>query len=224
VNDEALFERRHGFLTQRIAGGTFRSIAERYNAKSIEAVTQAGRPVDEADTVSAATVRKDVERAKAELIDNATRDALRGEHRAILLDLRRANYKAMAGGDVDAAKVVMSTLVREAEMFGLDEPKRTQIGVGTDVEFASDLIGLIHAVVPGAEIPPELAFLAREDPLAIDRVPAGDTGVLDAEVIPLDLTAPDPRPVVVEDSAARAAAEGAPWGTDPADDDPWSNV
>lgn len=221
MNDEQLYERRHGFLTQRLAGGTYSAIAKRYNERAMsEAMARGGDPT-EVETVSSTTVRKDVARAKQELIDDATREALRGEHRAILLDMRRANYAAMAGGDVDAAKIVMSTLQREAEMFGLDEPKRTQIGVGTDVEFANDLVDLIRAV--GYQPPTDLLFAARGealdgdaahgDALAIDRVAPGDTGVIDVEAIPFDLDAPEPRP----------APEPAPVEDEP-DDDEWSNL
>lgn len=221
MNDEQLYERRHAFLTQRLAGGTYSAIAKRYNERALEAAMARGGDPTEVETVSSTTVRKDCQRAKQELIDDATREALRGEHRAIILDMRRANYAAMAGGDVDAAKIVMSTLQREAEMFGLDEPKRTQIGVGTDVEFANDLVDLIRAV--GYQPPTDLLFAARGeavdgdaahgDALAIDRVAPGDTGVIDVEAIPFDLDAPEPRP----------APEPAPVEDEP-DDDEWSNL
>ena len=237
MNDEQLFERRHRFLTQRLAGGTFRVIAERHNKAAVEAVTQAGRPADEAETVTATTVRKDVERAKAELIESATRDMLRGEHRAILLDMRRANYAAMASGDVDAAKVVMSTLQREAEMFGLDEPKRTQIGVGTDVEFATDLADLIRAV--GYQPPSDLLFAARgeaiDSKIPTDSPVSSDQLAIEAEVVPFDLDAPEPAAaahgVASEGTTRRTAAletddddggDGDGGGDD--DDETWSNL
>ena len=240
-NDEALFERRHSFLTQRMAGGTFRSIAERHNKRAIEAVVSAGRSPDEADTVSATTVRKDIDRAKAELINDATREALRGEHRSILLDMRRANYLAMAGGSIDAAKIVMSTLVREAEMFGLDEPKRSVVGVGTDTEFATDLVALIQSV--GYEAPADLVFAARGDLLANPETPGNDvreneTGqqTIDAEIAELDTTSPDPRSAAagVAPSTADADGDHDPGSADADEDhdpgsadaepEPWSNL
>ena len=208
-----------------MAGGTFSQIAAGWAAD-----IASGKVVG--DEVSATTVRKDVERAKSELIEGATREALRGEHRSIILTMRQANFNAMAAGDVDAAKIILSTLQREAEMFGLDEPKRTQLGVGTNVEFATDLVDLIQSV--GFEAPPDLLFAARgervdrEDALAIDRAAPGDTGVLDVEVVGEDEvpnsggSTSDARPADGEDTTASAANGASPEPPD--DDGPWSNL
>ena len=223
MNDEQLYERRHAFLTQRLAGGTYSAIAKRYNEKALEAAMARGGDPTEVETVSSTTVRKDCQRAKQELIDDATREALRGEHRAIILDMRRANYAAMAGGDVDAAKIVMSTLQREAEMFGLDEPKRTQIGVGTDVEFANDLVDLIRAV--GYQPPTDLLFAARGE--ALD----GEQPAIEGVVVPFDLDAPEPRPSAADgrtcpqdrEASASAEPDHAPPSAD-ADEGGWSNL
>lgn len=238
LNEEQLFERRHRFLTMRLAGATFSVIARKYNEQQLEAAMQAGRDPETADQVSTTTVRKDVARAKEELITDATRDALRGEHRAILLDMRRANYAAMAAGDIDAAKVVMSTLQREAEMFGLDDPKRSVVGIGTDVEFATDLVGLIQAV--GYTPPDDLMFAAHGE--RSDRDRPALAAVVDAEVVPLDPDAPEPRAAGgVASGGERAGGDGTPPAdTDPAPaadpqfdvpsppapggDDPWSNL
>lgn len=248
MNDEQLWERRRNFLTSRLAGGTYSSIAQSYNQRALEAAMAAGRDPADVETVSATTVRSDCARAKQEMIDDATRDALRGEHRAVLQDMRRANYKAMAGGDVDAAKVVMSTLVREAEMFGLDDPKRSVVGVGTNVEFASDLVALIEGI--GYQAPSDLVFAARgerTDALAIDRVAPGDTAIIDGEIVPdspFDMTSPEPSTraaagVATSTTPERAhggdrsndngrAAEGAtspgPPITAAPDADDWSNI
>ena len=221
MNDDALWDRRRDFLTQRIAGGTYSQIAERYNKKAVEAVIAAGRPVDEAETVSASTVRKDCDVARATLLDEATRDALRGEHRAILLDIRRANYMPMASGDIDAAKIILSTLVRESEMLGLDEPKRTQVGVGTAVDFASDLVDLIKAV--GYQPPSDLVFAATGERAEIEAAHgaayAAEHPVIEGTVVGFDLDAPELR-------ASGRAAHGEPSAAAPTTEPPppWSNL
>lgn len=248
MNEDALWDRRRDFLTQRIAGGTFSSIAARYNQKQVEACIAAGRPADEAETVSAGTVSKDCDIARATLLDEATRDALRGEHRAILLDMRRANYLAMASGDVDAAKIILSTLVRESEMLGLDEPKRTQVGVGTTVEFASDLVALIEAV--GYQPPSDLVFAASgeraeiesantksaENALRGNELSQQTSDVIDAHVVGFDLDAPEPSgraaygvpyPASVEpahDAAPPDVRDVSAQRDTPPPDAPWSNL
>lgn len=223
ADDETLFERRYRFLTQRLAGGTFRGIAEKYNRESVSAVVGAGRDPSEARTVSPATVRKDIEWAKRDIIDGSTREALIAEETQVLLDVRRANYAAMVGGDVDAAKIVLSTVTQRRELWGLDAPKRSQIGVGTDVEFAADLVDLIQAV--GATAPKDLLFAAHGDRAAArTALPAA----IDAETIPFDLDAPEPPPEKrhsdVSDGieAARERREGDYW--DETAGEPWSNL
>ena len=189
IEDETLFERRYRFLSQRLAGGTFRAIAERHNKAAVEAVVRVGRDPAEARTVSPATVRKDIEWAKRDLIDTSTREALIAEETQVLLDVRRANYAAMAGGDIDAAKIVLATVTQRRELWGLDAPKRAQIGVGTDVEFAGDLVDLIQMV--GVTPPDDLVFAASGERPAIEAP-------IDVETVdlrcPLDVTSPEPRP------------------------------
>lgn len=193
MNDDQLFDRRHKFLVQRVAGGTYRQISAKWNTDN------------PTETVSEATVRKDVDRAKQEMVDGATRDALRGEHRAILLTMRQANFSPMLKGDVDAAKIVMSTLVREAEMFGLDDPKRSIVGVGTDIEFAADLVGLIKAV--GYEPPSDLVFAATGDRAALEETSRDETPALiqATRIRPFDLcedALDEPEPVAAPTPAA----------------------
>lgn len=223
IEDETLFERRYAFLTQRLAGGTFRGIAEKYNQKAVAAATSAGRDPSEAKTVSPATVRKDVEWAKRDLIEGATREALVAEETQVLLDVRRANYVAMANGDTDAAKIVLATVVQRRELWGLDAPKRSTIGVGTDVEFASDLVALIEAV--GSSAPKDLVFAAHGERPALDAP-------IEAEVVPdcpFDVTAPDPRPAPAAPAdpgddveAARERRDGDYW--DESAGEAWSNL
>jgi hypothetical protein len=211
VNDEQLFDRRHDFLVQRVAGASYSKIAAAWNGRE-------GRDPD--DHVTARTVRSDCDLARDEILDQSSRDVLRGEHRTILLTMRRANFTAMANGDVDAAKVILSTLQREAEMFGLDEPKRSVVGVGTDIEFAGDLVGLIEAV--GYQAPADLVFAARgerADEVSASARPAPEL-VQATRIRPFDLCDEplDPEPETAE------RAHGAPSAPEPADPGPWSNL
>lgn len=218
LEDETLFERRYRFLTQRNAGGTFRAIAERYNREAVKAAVDAGRDPSEAKTISPATVRKDIEWAKRDLIDSSTREHLIAEETVVLLDVRRANYAAMVNGDIDAAKIVLATVTQRRELWGLDAPKRSQIGVGTDVEFASDLVALIESI--GADAPSDLVFAARgervessRDVMDVDTVPEIEPGPRPQDACPFDLDAPEPR---------RAPADSAPEPAPAAE--PWSNL
>ena len=148
--DETRIERRMRALSLRNAGATFTQIAERCH-------------------VSVGQARKDVERARRDLIDEASREKLIADQRAVLLDIRRANYPAMTRGDIDAAKIILSSLEREAKLFGLDAPSRMSIGIGTDVEFAETLSSLIESV--GYKPPDDLLFTARGDRgVVIDQV------------------------------------------------------
>lgn len=166
--DETLYERRSRALSLRMAGGTFTQIATKLN-------------------VSAAQARKDVERARRDIIDSATRESLIADHRAIILDIRRSFYGPMTSRDtsnserVEAAKLVLSTLQREAELFGLDAPKRMSLGVGTDVEFAETLAALIESV--GYAPPADLMFAARGE--RIDSTSSENTieNTIDGEVV-----------------------------------------
>jgi hypothetical protein len=168
LEDEALAERRLHFLSMRNAGATFAAIASRYNERQRAAYEAAGGDPDDAPKLSASTVRKDVLAAKERIIGDETREALIAEETSVILDVRRANYAAMLDGDIDAAKIVLSTVVQRREMRGLDEPKRSVVGVGTDVDFAGTLLDLIRAVPSVAK---ELEFTVggrRDDILAID--------------------------------------------------------
>lgn len=174
VEDETLTERRLRFLSQRNAGATFDAIAALYNKKQIEAAIAAERDPSSAKTISATTVRKDVERAKLDIVGQATREGMIAETYSVILDVRRANYGAMAGGDIDAAKVVLATVQQQRDLFGLDAPKRAVVGVGTDVEFSETLLALIQQL-DTADAAKELAqAAAAERPIEI----------IDAEVVP----------------------------------------
>ena len=144
VEDESLTERRLRFLSLRNAGATFDSIAAQYNKKQLELVLAAQGDPSTAKRVSSTTVRKDIEKAKLDIVGQATREGMIAEVYSVILDVRRANYGAMASGDVDAAKVVLATAQQQRDLFGLDAPKRAVVGVGTDVEFSETLLGLIQ--------------------------------------------------------------------------------
>lgn len=174
VEDETLTERRLRFLSQRNAGATFDAIAALYNKKQIEAAIAAERDPSSAKTISATTVRKDVERAKLDIVGQATREGMIAETYSVILDVRRANYGAMAGGDIDAAKVVLATVQQQRDLFGLDAPKRAVVGVGTDVEFSETLLALIQQL-DTADAAKELAQAA-----AVER----PIEIIDAEVVP----------------------------------------
>lgn len=198
-DDETLYERRHRFLTLRNAQMTFRAIAEQHNRTAVKAATDAGLDPDEAKTISPATVRKDIERARRELTSDATRESLVAQEYSVIMDMRRASYQAALGGDVDAIKLIINTSRDVRELFGLDAPKRTQIGVGTDVEFARELSDLIAAI--GGAVPNELAFAAGGEHTALDAAPdaaadgsSSPDSALDVDVIPLDVHSPEPAP------------------------------
>lgn len=186
AEDETLWERRMRALTLRNAGATFRQVAEKTG-------------------VSPAQARKDVSLALREVVAESAEDMI-SRQRSILFDIQRANYSAAASGDIDAAKIILSTLEREAKLFGLDAPTRVNVGV-SDVEFAEKTATLISSL--GLQPPRELATMSAKVREAIDAEVVDDP-------LPFDLAEPDD-----PDDSAGVASEG----TDaPPDDEPWSNI
>jgi len=180
--DEVLFERRMRALTLRNAGATYRQIAEKTG-------------------VSAAAARKDVAAALREVVAEAAEDMI-ARQRAVLMDIQRANYAAAASGDIDAARLIIATLEREARLFGLDAPTRVNVGV-SDVEFAERTATLIESL--GLRPPKELIRMRADD----------RAEHLDAEVIlPFDLggDSDEPSGVPTADGDASASSDG------------WSNI
>lgn len=157
--DETLSERRMRALTLRNARATFTQIAERLS-------------------ISPAQARKDVLAAKRSIIDESTREHLIAEQQAVIYDVRQAFYLAMGAGDVDAAKVVLSTLQHQRDLWGLDAPKRVNVGIGTDVEFAHDLVSLIESI--GHTAPADLVFAARGERTAVGGGAADERAALAA--------------------------------------------
>jgi len=135
-DDETVLERRIKALSLRNGGSTYTQIAEALG-------------------ISATQARKDVAAGLREVVA-ASREDLIAEHRSVLLDLRRASYRVAMSGDVDSGKLVLSTLEREAKMFGLDAPTAVAIGVN-EVEFAERMAALFE--VWDTEVPRELARL-----------------------------------------------------------------
>jgi len=145
--DETLYERRIRSLTLRNAGATYNQIAEKTG-------------------VSLPTARKDVAAALREIVAETAEDMI-ARQRAVLFDIQRANYAAAASGDIDAARIILSTLEREARLFGLDAPTRVNVGV-SDVEFAEKTALLITSL----GLTPPKAILAA----------LGERETVDAEV------------------------------------------
>lgn len=154
-DDETLWERRARSLTLRNAGATYRQIAEKTG-------------------VSVPTARTDVQAALREVLAETAEDMI-ARQRAILFDIQRANYSAAASGDIDAAKIILSTLERESRLFGLDAPTRVNVGV-SDVEFAEKTASLITSL--GLQPPRDLAVMS-----ARVRETLTDNEPLDAEII-----------------------------------------
>ena len=137
AEDEIRIERQLRALTLRNAGATYRQIAEKTG-------------------VSTATARKDVSSALRDVVSETAEDLI-ARQRAILLDLTRANYAAAASGDIDAARLLIAVMEREARLFGLDAPTRVNVGV-SDVEFAERTASLIQSL--GLQPPKELAAMS----------------------------------------------------------------
>ncbi len=153
ADDETVLERRARALTLRNAGATFRQIADKTG-------------------VSPTQARKDIEVALREVVAESA-ESMIARQRAVLHDIVRANYAAAASGDIDAARVILSTLEREAKLFGLDAPTRVNVGV-SDVEFAERTATLIESL--GLTPPRELAVMGsrwREEILDVQVEEAG---------------------------------------------------
>ena len=116
-----------------------------------------------------------------------TAESMIARQRSILFDIQRANYAAAASGDVDAARLIIATLEREARLFGLDAPTRVNVGV-SDVEFAERTASLIESL--GLTPPKELLRYSAPDTDVMEDGPtyvdvdvvadAADDGALDA--------------------------------------------
>ncbi|SIB67479.1 hypothetical protein [Mycobacteroides abscessus] len=179
--DETLFERRMKVVMLRNAGVTFTDIANKLGISTTQA-------------------RKDRTAGLRDILGDTAEDMI-ARQRSVTLDVQKANYKKMLDGDVDAARLILSSLEREAKLFGLDAPTRVNVGV-SDIEFAEKTAALIESV--GGTPPADLLKAIGHR--------AGAT-VIDAEV-------------VTEDRAevALAAEPVPPPGWQPVAADEWSNI
>ncbi|SKN10266.1 Uncharacterised protein [Mycobacteroides abscessus subsp. massiliense] len=191
--DETLFERRMRVVMLRNAGVTFTDIARQLK-------------------ISATQARKDLSAGLREILGDTAEDMI-ARQRSVTLDVQKANYKKMLEGDVDAARLILSSLEREAKLFGLDAPTRVNVGV-SDIEFAEKTAALIESV--GGTPPADLlkAIGHRADAIG-HRAGAArdgeDAAVIDAEV-------------VTEDRAEPVAAPAPAPGWQPVAADEWSNI
>ncbi|SHT84149.1 Uncharacterised protein [Mycobacteroides abscessus subsp. abscessus] len=181
--DETLFERRMRVVMLRNAGVTFTDIARQLK-------------------ISATQARKDLSAGLRDILADTAEDMI-ARQRSVTLDLQKANYKKMLEGDIDAGRLILSALEREAKLFGLDAPTRVNVGV-SDIEFAEKTAALIESV--GGTPPADLLKAIGHRADAIGHR-AGAT-VIDAEPV-----AP---------AAAQADAEPTAWQPVPADE--WSNI
>lgn len=161
--DETTFERRIRVVMLRNAGVTFTDIARK-------------------ESISTTQARKDLTAGLRDLLSDTAEDMI-ARQRSVIIDVQKANYKKMLEGDVDAARLILSSLEREAKLFGLDAPTRVNVGV-SDIEFAEKTAALIESV--GGTPPADLLKAIGH------RAGAAGT-VIDAEVEPQPVAA-DPVP------------------------------
>ena len=147
--NEELFARRVKVLFLSNAGATIAKIAEECG-------------------VSSATVRKDLEIAKRQYL-NETPDQRRAVQMSIIHDMRKANYPAMMRGDVDAANVILRGMKQEASLFGLF-PKVLEVPGIDSVSAANEAAALIERI-------------AQIDPQGLKEITRGQS-----ELPPLDVT------------------------------------
>lgn len=125
--DETLWERRMQAVSLRNAGMTFSEIAR-------------------IQGISPALARRDVETALREFMSGEI-DQLIARHRSVLMDMQRANYRAMLSGSKEAATTILKGLEHEAKLLGLYAPTRVVTGVG-EVEFSERFVQLVNAISP----------------------------------------------------------------------------
>lgn len=183
--DETTFERRIRVVMLRNAGVTFTDIARK-------------------ESISTTQARKDLTAGLRDLLADTAEDMI-ARQRSVIIDVQKANYKKMLEGDVDAARLILSSLEREAKLFGLDAPTRVNVGV-SDIEFAEKTAALIESVggTPPADLLKAIGHRA-------DAIGHRAGAVIDAEV-------------VTEDRAEPVAAPAPAPGWQPVAADEWSNI
>ena len=111
--DHKTFEREMQVWQYRVAGATFDQIAKK---------------LDYADESGArAAFKRYVNRTKDETLANEIRELHKERLEVALL----AIWPAVERGDLDAIKVMLKILERDAKMFGIDTPVKTELEVTT---------------------------------------------------------------------------------------------
>ena len=111
--DHKTFEREMQVWQYRVAGATFDQIAKK---------------LDYADESGArAAFKRYVNRTKDEVLANEIREL----HKQRLAVALLAIWPAVERGDLDAIKVMLKILERDAKMFGIDTPVKTELEVTT---------------------------------------------------------------------------------------------
>lgn len=210
VHDEPLFERRMNVLSLCNGGMTYRQIAEHFS-------------------ISEFTARADYKWA-LKYVGAQDAETIIKVHRSVILDGRRANYKAYLSGDKDAAMTILKGLDYEAKLLGLYAPVRVTTGPN-HIEFKEQAAEIISALAPttlkellrGTHLDPNAHPAERPDVLDVDTVDesvdpgAGDVAPAGPWAGAGDVGPIDPAPGPAGESVAQPAA-------DEPEDDGWSNV
>ena len=197
--DDELYERRMRVLSLRLGGMTYREIAQ-------------------ALKIDPSTARRDEQIAKRSIAGDDAESIIAG-HRAVIADMRRANYRDMLQGNKDASATILKGLDHEARLLGLYAPTRIQAGP-SHVEFSERAAELIAAMSP--DTLKELLRGTNIDP-AVKQQPADEQPApLDVETVEAPTPAdsergPDePRPAEPDQRGADVEPDE--------DDDGWANI
>ena len=202
--DDELYERRMRVLSLRLGGMTYREIATVLK-------------------ISPDAARRDEAAAKRIMAGDDIEGVIAGQ-RAVLADVRKANYRAMLGGDKDATANILKGLDHEAKLLGLYAPTRISTGP-SHIEFSERAAELITAISPdtlkellrGTSADPRIAE-QREHEREQDEA-------IDAEVVSTvddDADAPVDVGPVEDTGPADGGSVGLPRPVD--EDDDWSNI
>ena len=214
--DEPLYERRMQALSLRNGGMTYTAIATHFK-------------------ISPSTVRQDVAWAKAR-VGGEDIESIINTQRAVIRDMRTANYRAMLTGDKDAAASILKGLDHEAKLLGLYAPVRVATGPSQQ-EFSQRAADLIAAISPntlkeilrGTSYDPavrragEAGSDAAAEPLDVDTVDSPPFAGPDGSWAPPDLDTVAAGPTVGQPADQAGSPDPDDWP--PADDtDDWSNI
>jgi len=111
--DHETFEREIKVWQYRVAGATFQQIADK-----LDYANESG---------ARAAFKRYVNRTKDETLANEIRDLHKERLEVALL----AIWPAVERGDLEAIKVMLKILERDAKMFGIDTPVKTEVEVTT---------------------------------------------------------------------------------------------